>query len=205
MKVKICGIQDEATAKATVEAGADFIGFVFAESKRKITVERAKQIAEHIPSSVMKVGVFVNPSIEELEDTIREVGLDYAQLHGDESPEFCQLASVPVIKSFPIKEEKDVETAANYNVDYYLFDSPGGKYRGGSGLTFNWQMVKEVDIVKEKVIVAGGLKPENVEAAIEEVEPAIVDVSSGVETDGVKDIAKIETFIKRAKKEESAK
>ncbi|MBB6455122.1 phosphoribosylanthranilate isomerase [Salirhabdus euzebyi] len=199
MKVKICGIQDEETAKVVVESGAEFIGFVFAKSKRKVSIEQAKAIATTIPTTVKKVAVCVNPTMEEIETIMNEVGVDYIQLHGDETPAFCRQIPIPVIKAFPIKEQQDIQKVAEYEADYFLFDSPGGKYRGGSGMTFDWEMLRDVNIPREKVIVAGGLHPSNVKAAIQEVNPAIVDVSSGVETDGKKDAKKIKQFIESAK------
>ncbi|SET18714.1 phosphoribosylanthranilate isomerase [Oceanobacillus limi] len=202
MKVKICGVKDVYATREAVKAGADFIGFMFAESKRKITIEKAKELASYVPEMVNKVGVFVNPPLEELISTIEEVGLDMVQLHGDETPAYCQRVPVPVIKAFPIKEKLDIHRAESFSVDYFLFDSPGGKYRGGNGMAFDWKMLRNIEISREKVIVAGGLTPSNVGAAIKELNPAIVDVSSGVETNGVKDAKKIKAFIHQAKSKE---
>ena len=199
MKVKICGIQDRATAEYASRAGADMIGFVFAPSRRRVTVDVAKEISRGLPESICKVGVFVNPALEEVELAIQEVGLDYVQFHGDETPAFCKQVGIPVIKAFSVQSVEDVAKAFQYDVEYYLFDSPGGKYRGGSGVPFHWGILRELQIPREKVILAGGLTPENVEQAIGEVGPAIVDVSSGVETDGQKDFEKMKLFLKRAK------
>jgi phosphoribosylanthranilate isomerase len=202
MKVKICGVKDERTVQAAIRQGVDFLGFMFAESKRRISVEKAKELAHFVPEHVKKVGVFVNPTIEEVLSAISQVGLDLVQLHGDETPEFCRNIPLPVIKAFPIRREEDIHRTKPYKVDYFLFDSAGGKYRGGSGMTFNWKLLQQLNISKEQVIVAGGLNPDNVQAAITETNPAIVDVSSGVETDGEKDLEKIKAFMKAAKKKE---
>jgi phosphoribosylanthranilate isomerase len=200
MKVKICGVKTEEAVKAASDAGVDFIGFMFAESKRKISVQRAAKLARLVPEQVKKVGVFVNPDLQELLDVIKKVGLDYVQLHGDESPLFCKQIPVPVIKAISIKERKDVEKARQFEVAYYLFDSPKGKYRGGSGITFNWELLLDSKIPREKIIVAGGLHPGNVQEVISLLNPKAVDVSSGVETNGEKDVQKIKAFIKQAKK-----
>ncbi|MUK87933.1 phosphoribosylanthranilate isomerase [Ornithinibacillus sp. L9] len=202
MRVKICGVKDSETVQGAVAAGVDYLGFMFAESKRKISMETAKELAAYVPKYVQKVGVFVNPTLDEVLSVMENVGLDMVQLHGDETPEFCNMIPVPVIKAFPIRSAEDIHRPKTYEVDYYLFDSPGGKYRGGSGMTFDWGLLAGIEIPREKVIVAGGLTPNNILAAKREINPAIVDVSSGVETDGVKDKEKIRAFIRAAKNEE---
>ncbi|MEH7451061.1 MULTISPECIES: phosphoribosylanthranilate isomerase [Bacillaceae] len=197
MKVKICGITDLKTAKCAINAGADAIGFVFAESKRQIEISEAKKIIELLPDSVLKIGVFVNETKETLESIYEEVGLTHLQLHGDETPEFCRSLSFPVIKALRVQSEKDVEKIAEYDCDYILVDSPSGKYRGGNGTTFNWDLVKSKKI--DNLILAGGLTIENVIPASSVVKPIMVDVSSGVETNGKKDEEKIKSFIKKVK------
>lgn len=199
MRVKICGIKNKVAARQAVEAGADFIGFVFANSKRQITKEEAKDIAETVPDQVKKVGVFVNESKEVIEDIASTIGLDYVQLHGDESAAFCELLSYPVIKAFQINTEADFDRINEYACDFFLLDSPAGKYRGGNGASFDWRLTKHMPKVKNKVILAGGLHAENVRHAIAEVNPAAIDVSSGVETDGEKDLQKMINFITAAK------
>lgn len=201
MKVKICGITTVEAAEHAVAAGADFIGFVFADSKRRIDKQKAKEIASVLPSTIKKVGVFVNESPETIEDIAKTVRLDYVQLHGDESPEYCQQLSYPVIKAFQVKAKSDFNDIAAYPCAYYLLDSPAGKYRGGNGETFDWELAKDVTNLEGKVILAGGLHAGNVQQAIAEVHPIGVDVSSGVETDGAKDLEKITAFIREAKQE----
>ncbi|AIE60319.1 phosphoribosylanthranilate isomerase [Bacillus methanolicus] len=198
MKVKICGITDRETALEAVKAGADAIGFVFAESKRKISPMNAKEITLMLPSDVMKVGVFVNEEKEVIEATVDEAGLNMIQLHGDESPEFCNGFSVPVIKALSIENREGLRKLNDFPCDYILLDSPKGKYRGGNGIKFDWRIAEGIQSEK-KIILAGGLTPDNVCTAIRIVQPFMVDVSSGVETDGKKDLKKIAAFIENAK------
>lgn len=200
--VKICGLQEVEHVRAAVEAGADAIGFVFAKSRRQITLSQAKRMAAAVPRHVLKVGVFVNETVENLEKYAKEVPLDYVQLHGDESIEFVNSISVPVIKAFSISSKKDVQNAFNYDVDLYLFDTPGIEFRGGSGKPFDWGIVDSEDIPIKKLILAGGLNPNNVRDAIQTVRPFMVDVSSGVETDQRKDESKIRAFIRAVRDEE---
>jgi phosphoribosylanthranilate isomerase len=199
MKLKICGIQDIKTAEVAIENGADAIGFVFAESKRKISLEEARKIAENLPEKVLKIGVFVNETKEVLERTFEEVGLTHLQLHGDESPEFCRSIRYPVIKAIRVLSENDLLNIPQYDCDYILLDSPYGKYRGGNGTTFDWNLLKKIEIQNDKLILAGGLNIENVLEAIELGNPVMVDVSSGVETNGMKDHSKIVNFIQKVK------
>lgn len=202
VQVKICGLMNKEAIQTAADAGTDFIGFVFAKSKREVTIEQAKQLASYVPAHVKKVGVFVNEERAVIEEIVQTVGLDYVQLHGDETPDFVNQLPYPVIKAFQVRSEKDLEQLESYNCDYYLLDSPAGKYRGGNGETFDWNLAKSFDFLDKKVILAGGLTPENVAQAVQEVVPAGVDVSSGVETDGEKDLAKIKEFIIAAKKGE---
>ncbi|MEC1521311.1 phosphoribosylanthranilate isomerase [Neobacillus niacini] len=199
MKVKICGITDLTTAIAAVDYGADAIGFVFAESKRKISVIKAKDIITHLPKEVLKVGVFVNESKEKIEEIASEAGLTHVQLHGDETPAFSQSLSFPVIKAVGIHDNQSLKQLESYPCEYVLLDGPKGKFRGGNGLSFDWNCISPHDLKEKKVILAGGLHEENVEEAIKLIQPYMVDVSSGVETDGKKDLNKIQTFINKAK------
>lgn len=200
MKVKICGITDLNTALMAVESGADAIGFVFAESKRRIAPDKAKGIIEHLPESVLKVGVFVNERKERVQEIVDEIGINIIQLHGDESPEFCSGFSVPVAKAISINVAADLLKIEKYSCDYILLDSPIGKYRGGNGIAFDWKLLNEYQLIKKKLILAGGLTSENVAQGIKIAKPYMVDVSSGVETGGQKDLEKINSFIKEAKK-----
>lgn len=198
-KVKICGLKTEEHIRAAIEAKADFIGFVFAPSKRQISVETAKSLVALIPPTIKKVGVVVNETNDTLHHIFKEVGLDYIQYHGDESPTFIEEVGLPAIKAFSVTELFDWKQLDQFNVDFYLLDAPGISHRGGSGNTFNWEIVKHCPIPKEKIILAGGLNVANVTEAIKMTEPFAVDVSSGVEKDGIKDKNLIQQFIDAAK------
>lgn len=199
MIIKICGITTMEGAKAASKAGADFIGFVFADSKRKIAPYKAKEIASTIPNNVKKVGVFVNESLTNILQIAKEVDLDIIQLHGDEPAAFCKQIPLPTIKAFGIQCQEDIVGLSSYDCDYYLVDSPTGRYRGGNGTTFDWSLMKDHGIAREQLMLAGGLHAENIEIAISIVKPAAIDVSSGVETNGKKDPDKIKAFIHKAK------
>src|SRR5699024_6081455 len=198
MNVKICGVQSPEIARETVAAGADFIGFVFARSTRQITVEQAKEISESIPNGVKKVGVFVNEDVSTINDIVKAVPLDVVQLHGDEDATVAERVEAKVIKAIPINELTE-DMIESYPANYFLVDSPPKQYRGGSGESFNWDELLKYDFGQKKLILAGGLNEDNIKQAINAVHPFGVDVSSGVETDGKKDIDKIIKFIKLAK------
>lgn len=121
------------------------------------------------------------------------------QLHGDESPAFCNSLSVPVIKALSIESEKDLEEINRYSCEMILLDSPKGKYRGGNGTSFDWELLIGSDLPNKKIILAGGLNLGNVERAIQICHPFMVDVSSGVETDGRKDVKKMKVFLEKVK------
>jgi phosphoribosylanthranilate isomerase len=194
-KVKICGLMENEHVKAAVDAGADAIGFVFAPSSRKVTVEQAQELAKEIPKDVLKIGVFVNETPEEITRIFETVPLDYVQFHGDEDSSFIRKLQLPSIKALPVKSTDDVEKASEYDVNYYLFDAPGTVYKGGSGVTFDWALLKDAEIPAEKIILAGGLNVENVKEAVGRVQPFMVDVSSGVELNKRKDSGLIREFI----------
>ncbi|WP_194165576.1 phosphoribosylanthranilate isomerase [Oceanobacillus sp. CFH 90083] len=195
MLVKICGITSPEIAEAAVHAGADFLGFVFAKSKREISADQARKIIEALPEHVKSVGVFVNKGVKEIEEIVQEAGLDFIQLHGEESAETVSSFTSPVIKSLP-GTEGGLKKAAEYNAaSYLLMDSPPLPHaHGGNGITFNWSILKGNNF-SNRLILAGGLTAENVAEAIQQVNPIGVDVSSGVETNGEKDPDKIKAFI----------
>ncbi|WP_418302409.1 phosphoribosylanthranilate isomerase [Lysinibacillus fusiformis] len=199
-KVKICGLQELEHIQTAIQAGADAVGFVFAPSKRHVSIEQAQLLAKQVPQSVLKIGVFVNPTPAELQEAVERVPLDYVQYHGEETAAFIVEQGYPAIKALSIRTKEDVQAAANYQVDYYLFDAPGTDFKGGSGRTFDWTLLDEVGIPRERLILAGGLKADNIEGAITTIDPHMVDVSSGVETDGIKDHKKIRTFLQLAKR-----
>lgn len=201
-RVKICGLTEQQHLEVAVDAGADAIGFVFAPSRRRISVKKAKHLAAFIPENVLKIGVFVNATAKELHHIYEEVGLDFIQLHGEETPQFIREVDLPTIKSFAVQHVEDVLEAGRYDVDYYLFDAPGTIYRGGSGIPFDWTLLKNSGISNDKLILAGGLHVGNVKEAIERVQPFMVDVSSGVEKAKRKDELLIQTFIEAVQEEE---
>jgi phosphoribosylanthranilate isomerase len=211
--VKICGISNIEHAIAAIEAGADFIGMVFAESKRQVTPEQAKEIVTAVrqtSDTVKTVGVFVNTPADEINRITNECNLDIVQLSGDEPWDYCMDIEKPVLKAMHVKDQSEDEInqeavlavehiSDNDNVYIVLLDTHvEGKY-GGTGKSFDWKLAKSFS-QNYPVMVAGGLNPENVKEAIEKMKPWGVDVSSGVETDGVKDIAKINKFIDEAKR-----
>ncbi|WP_079509380.1 phosphoribosylanthranilate isomerase [Mesobacillus jeotgali] len=199
MKVKICGIKTIEAAKHAFKCGADALGFVFADSKRKIKVLEAKEIIEALPEDIWKVGVFVNEDPAKIKEIAETAGLTHIQLHGEELLADFRSIGLPLIKSVSVKSQEDLKEIEGLNADYMLLDSPPGKYRGGNGSSFDWDLARFLDQSNKNKILAGGLNPENVKLAISKVNPFMVDVSSGVETNGEKDFIKIKHFIKNAK------
>ena len=193
-KVKICGLTEPESVRAAVEAGADYIGFVFAPSKRQVRLEQARDLAVLVPDTIQKVGVFVSPSLQELKNAIAVVGLDLVQIHGHMPDSFPSRLKVPVIRAIQVAADAQAETDVDEAGAYYLFDAP----IAGSGQTFDWQRLDLSDRHKLSFI-AGGLNADNVREAIEHFQPYAVDVSSGVETEGRKDSEKIRRFIERVK------
>lgn len=209
--VKICGIKDKINALAAVEAGADFIGLMFAPSQRQVSPAQAHEIANAIRKSsdaTKVVGVFVNTPSSKVNELADFCALDWVQLSGDESWEYCREVIRPIIKAIRVGRQSSEELCAELSDGdkllppqrfiAHLDSQVEGKY-GGTGESFNWDLAQEV-AKRFPVIVAGGLDPENVATLIERVAPWGVDVSSGVETKGVKDIAKIKTFIQAVRK-----
>lgn len=197
-RVKICGIRDVAGALTAADDGANAIGLIFAaESRRRVTARDAAAICRRLPPFVARVGVVVNESLEGLRVLIGEVGIDTVQLHGDETPEFCdevRALGAKVIKALPVSGPVDLDQARAYAASAVLLDTHRAGQRGGTGATFDWTHARPV-AAAVPVILSGGLSPQNVTAGIDVVRPYGVDVSSGVETDGVKDPKKIRAFI----------
>ncbi|HTR00374.1 MAG TPA: phosphoribosylanthranilate isomerase [Candidatus Acidoferrum sp.] len=197
-RVKICGITRVEDALSAAEAGADAIGMVFFPgSKRAIGVGQAKAIVAVTPSFVTTVGLFVNPSREDVESVLAKVPLDLLQFHGDESPQFCASFTRPFIKALRMQPEVDLlQTGQQYHdARGLLLDAWDNDAFGGTGKTFDWQRVKP-ETGGFRIIVAGGLTPDNVAEAITTARPWAVDVSSGVETaPGIKSAALIKRFI----------
>ena len=190
-KVKICGLSTKEAVKTAVSAGADYIGFVFAPSKRQVTLAQAAELAKLIPSHIQKVGVFVSPSREELLEAIEKIGLDLVQIHGQVTDDLFVKLPCASIQAMQVDGNGHVP---NSQADYLLFDAPVA----GSGQTFDWGQLDTTEL-SQSFFIAGGLNEANVEEAIQHFTPYAVDVSSGVETNGQKDHEKIRRFIERVK------
>lgn len=206
IRVKICGITDTAEALAAAAAGADAVGFVFAASRRQIDPVRARQVAAVLPPFVTRVGVVVNEPLERLRALVDGVRLDAVQLHGDEPPEYCATVAawgVPVIKAVPVAGPLDLVRLAAYRAAAILLDAHRRGQRGGTGQPFDWRLAVPAAQVL-RVILSGGLRPETVAEGIRVVRPYGVDVSSGVETDGRKDPAKMTAFVAAARQAASS-
>lgn len=198
--VKICGITNYEDAKHAVKCGADALGFNFFEgSSRFITPERATDIIRRLPEHISKIGVFVDADRKHIHDVIAAAKLSAVQLHGNEGPDDLIDYEVSAIKAFRVKRNFDVEVMQNYVVDAFLLDTFVQGTYGGTGQTFDWQLAVKA---KEygRIILSGGLTPDNIEAAVRLVQPYGVDVCSGVEASlGKKDLQKVLDFIARAK------
>ena len=190
-KVKICGLSTVEAVETAVLAGADYIGFVFAESKRQVSLEQAQELAKLVTGKTKIVGVFVSPSLEDLEQAIAQVPLDIVQIHGMFYETLIPKISVPVIRAIQLSDQEAQVTSP---ADFLLFDAPVA----GSGQTFDWDLLKDQKI-QQDFFIAGGLTVDNVRQARETFQPYALDVSSGVETNGHKDIEKIKAFIEGVK------
>lgn len=214
MWVKICGIRSMKAALAAVDAGADAVGFVFAPSRRQIQPQQAHALVMGLPPETTTVGVFVDAPLMKVQAVVEETGIKVVQFHGSEPPDWIRHLKTPVIKAFRIRGPDDLaqlplyREAAGLLLDPYV---PG--QAGGTGQTLDWTLVRwaaqtlrragvrlsgpdePLTPGRPKLILAGGLNPQNVTEAIRQAEPGGVDVSSGVETDGQKDIAKIYQFV----------
>ena len=190
-KVKICGLSTKGAVEVAVSAGADYIGFVFAPSKRQVTLEQAAELAKIIPTYVKKVGVFVSPSRSELLEAIEKVGLDLVQIHDQVTDDLFVKLPCANIQAVQVDGNGHVP---NSQADYLLFDAPVA----GSGQTFDWGQLDTTELA-QPFFIAGGLNEDNVKEAIQHFTPYAVDVSSGVESNGQKDQEKIRRFIERVK------
>jgi len=200
IKIKICGITNIEDALAAVEAGADALGFVFYnKSPRNISPEQAAALIRRLPPFVQTVGLFVNEELAVVNGIADRCGLDIVQLHGDETPEYCSGVRRRLIKAFRVKDETCLDLIDDYDVAACLLDAWSPSAYGGTGKTFNWEIAAAAAASK-RIILAGGLTPGNVAAAVRAVRPYAVDVSSGVEAaPGRKDHKILQQFIEAAR------
>ena len=190
-KIKFCGLTGDCDIDAANELRTEYIGFVFApKSKRYVTPERAAELKRQLAAGIKAVGVFVNDDLYHVAELLNRGIIDIAQLHGSEDEEYIghlrQLTGKPIIRAYRIKTAEDIAEAEKCTADHVLLDSGAG-----TGEVFDWKLIKNM---KRPYFLAGGLSPDNVENAVEQLSPYAVDVSSGIETDGVKDKAKMAAF-----------
>jgi len=201
MQIKICGVTRHDDAAVALSEGANAIGCVFYPgSPRSVTVKQAREISFAVTGLGLMVGLFVNASEQQIEEALTSVPLHMLQFHGTESPAFCEQFGRPYIKAIAMSEGVDLlkENDRFHSASALLLDSPHEGQFGGSGTTFDWSRV--LPEVRDRIVLAGGLSAENVAAAVAQVKPVAVDVSSGVERmKGIKDRAKIRAFINAAR------
>jgi phosphoribosylanthranilate isomerase len=194
VKLKVCGVTSLEDALASIDCGAEYLGFNFyPKSPRYIAPAAARDIIERLPDDVVSVGVFVNePRPEDVDRILRLSGARMAQLHGDESPEYCaSVGAERVIKALRASDDFDAQRVLDYPASAILLDAFDAKLYGGTGKTANWTIAREAAKLT-RVFLAGGLSPENIVEAIRAVEPFAVDVNSGVESaPGRKDANKL--------------
>ncbi len=205
-KVKICGITNLEDALLSAKFGADALGFnFFDKSPRYIAPENVREIIEQLPKEVLKVGIFVNESLENIAEIAEIAKFDAIQLHGEETPEFvCRVkakTNLEIVKAFRVLPEFTPENVLQYEVDAILLDAYNPKEHGGTGETFDWEIAKKIKKLVPKMYLAGGISVDNVSQAIEKVSPFAVDVCSSVEKErGLKDSQKVKNFIFTVKK-----
>lgn len=202
-KIKICGITNLEDALLSAKFGANALGFNFyPKSPRYTTPKNAQEIIENLPKEILKVGVFVNETLERIIEIAKTIKLDAIQLHGEETPEFATKlkteTNLEIIKAFRVSPEFKPEDVLVYKVDAILLDAYNPKEHGGTGETFDWIIAKEVQKIFPRMYLAGGLSQDNVENAILQVKPFAVDVCSGIEREkGRKDKAKVISFLNK--------
>ena len=200
--VKICGITNAGDARVAADAGADAVGLIFAESPRRVSIEEARRISTVLPENIIRVGVFVDEKPAEVLTISREVGLDLAQLHGDETPEAVTAVwegGVKVMKAIRVSDASSLQALDRYEADLILLDSYSKKARGGTGERFDWGLANSLT-GRDNIVVSGGLGPENVREAIEIFEPYGVDASSALEDEpGRKNGERVRRFVLAAR------
>ncbi|MDD2235120.1 MAG: phosphoribosylanthranilate isomerase [Desulfitobacteriaceae bacterium] len=200
MKIKICGLFRECDIDYVNEALPDFIGFVFAPgSRRQVSADQAKNLRRKLKPEVIPVGVFVNETMATVAQMLKENVIEMAQLHGTESEKYILelkvLTGKPVIKAVRVSSAEDIFQAGRTAADYLLLDNG----TGGTGMTFNWHMLNKEEQLGKPYFLAGGLNIANLDQALSAVRPFALDLSSGVETNGIKDRKKILEIVKRVR------
>ena len=199
MRIKICGITKPEQGRAIANLGATALGFICtSQSSRYVAPDRIQKIAEHLPPHIHRIGVFVNATSEEINTIVRETGLTGVQLHGDESPEFCQqlrslLPDIEIIKAFRIKNAQSLLVLNDYGdrVDTFLLDAYHPQSFGGTGIALDWKALEQFRPVRPWLL-AGGLTSDNIVNALQQLNPNGIDLSSGVErSPGDKDLEKV--------------
>lgn len=191
MKVKICGITNIDDAKICTTLGADAVGFIFyKESKRYLSPEDAREIIKQLPPFISKVGVFVNEDVDIVNSIANRVGLNFVQLHGDETPEYLQKVNYPIIKAFRVDKDFDFTKLRDYDNCSFLLDSFHKEEYGGTGQKFGWEKIPNE--LRCKIILAGGVSSKNIDQIKNEINPYAIDISSSVEiSPGIKDHEKL--------------
>lgn len=202
-KIKICGITNKQDAIEASNLGVDMLGFVlYKKSKRYVEPKTIRDIANELPGTIAKVGVFVDEDAAKVIEIAQDCSLDMLQFHGDEKPEYCAKFrdNYKIVKAFRIQDKKSLENVNDYDVDYYLLDTHAKGLKGGTGKSFDWKLIEGYELLKP-VILSGGLTPKNVAAAIQSVAPYAVDVSTGVEeSPGKKDLKLMKEFVENVRK-----
>jgi len=200
--VKICGITNIEDARVAADAGADAVGLIFAESPRRVNVEGAYPISLALPENIIRVGVFVDEEPAEILRISREVGLDLAQLHGDDAPEdvtAIRQGGVEVMKALRVRDAISIEALDEFGADLILLDAHSERARGGTGQRFDWEVAKSLG-GRDNIVISGGLGPENVRKAVEFFEPYGVDASSSLEDEpGRKNGERVRRFVLAAR------
>ena len=206
VRIKICGLRRLEDVCYVNQYKPDYIGFVFAKSKRQVTAQEASLLSKELNPSIIRVGVFVNQPVEFVADLMNQGIIHYAQLHGEEDQ--CYIDELQnriiksnqrgIIKAIRVKDEEDITRANSYECDYILLDTFCVECEGGNGKSFDWSIISSMN---KPFFLAGGINEENIAEAIERVNPYAVDASSSLEIDGYKDVHKIQRFIERARKE----
>lgn len=201
-KIKICGLRREEDIAYVNECNPDYAGFVFADSKRRVSAEQAKKLCAMLKKEIVPVGVFVNEKIDRITELVQEGVIEVIQLHGDETEEYIEklrqrVGSALIVKAVRVASKEDVMNCEKTNADYLLFDSRALKEYGGTGKTFDWQLIENI---RTPFFLAGGINAENIEEAIKKLQPFAIDVSSFVETNGYKDRDKILEIVEKVRR-----